>query len=188
MTDMRKIVFVVVTVVAAAIAFGQSAESIQKALSVESNALAAWGSDKAFVDAVKAQNAKKVSLDEIKRIDEQWIAGKADELAKQVTSSPCSEHLRALVAQHRGYGEAFVMDDQGALVCASARTSDYWQGDESKWQRAFSAGKGAVFIDRPRYDESAKAPLAQISVPVMDGGKAVGAITVGVNVTQIGAH
>ncbi|MBV9496974.1 MAG: PDC sensor domain-containing protein [Acidobacteria bacterium] len=185
---MRKIVVVVGTIAVAAIALGQSAESIQKALRAESNALAAWGSDKAFVDAVKAQNAKKVSLDDIKRMDEKWIAGKGDELTKQVTSNPCSEHLRALVAQHRGYGEAFVMDDQGALVCANARTSDYWQGDESKWQRAFADGKGAVFIDRPRYDDSAKAPLAQISVPVMDGGKAVGAITVGVNVTQIGVH
>jgi hypothetical protein len=172
----------------AAIALGQSAETIQKALSTESNTLAAWGSDKAFVDAVKAQNAKKVSLEEIKRIDADWTAGKSAELAKQVTSGPCADHLRALVAAHPGYGEAFVMDNQGALVCANAHTSDYWQGDESKWQRAFADGKGAVFIDRPRFDDSAKAPLAQISVPVMDGGRAVGAITVGLNVSQLGAQ
>ena len=166
-------------------AFGQSAEAIQKALSNEATALAAWGSDKVFVDAVKAQNAKKVSLAEIKRVDADWMAGKSGDAVKRVTSGPCADHLRALVAAHPGYGEAFVMDNQGALVCANDRTSDYWQGDESKWQRSFVDGKGAVFIDRPRYDDSAKAPLAQISVPVLDGGKAIGAITVGVNVTQI---
>jgi hypothetical protein len=173
----------------AAAAYGQSAESIQKALSNEAAALSAWGSDKVFVDAVKAQNGKKVPLADIKRMDTEWMAGKGEELVKRVTSGPCAEHLRALVTAHPGYGEAFLMDDQGALVCANARTSDYWQGDESKWQRSFADGKGAVFIDRPRFDDSAKAPLAQISVPVLDGGKAIGAITVGVNVTQIhGSH
>lgn len=38
---------------------------------------------------------------------------------------------------------------EGALVCANAKTSDYWQGDKAKWQRAFAEGKGSVFIDRP---------------------------------------
>jgi hypothetical protein len=171
-----------------ALALGQSAEAIQKALAAEASSLAAWGGDKAFVDAVKAQNAKRVALADIKRIDADWMAGKGEEVAKRVTSGPCADRLRALVAAHPGYGEAFVMDDQGALVCANGRTSDYWQGDESKWQRAFNGGKGEVFIDRPRFDDSAKAPLAQISVPVMDGGRAIGAITVGMNVSQIHAQ
>ncbi|HEV7923080.1 MAG TPA: PDC sensor domain-containing protein [Thermoanaerobaculia bacterium] len=182
---MRTLMMTIAAFAVAAAAFGQSAEAIQKALSNEAAALAAWGSDKVFVDAVKAQNAKKVSLAEIKRVDAEWMAGQGGEVVKRVTSGACADRLRALVAAHPGYGEAFVMDDQGALVCANARTSDYWQGDESKWQRSYRDGKGAVFIDRPRYDDSAKAPLAQISVPVLDGGKAVGAITVGVNVTQI---
>ncbi|HKO57551.1 MAG TPA: PDC sensor domain-containing protein [Thermoanaerobaculia bacterium] len=182
---MRNLMVCFMTLAMAATALGQSAEAIQKALTTEATSLAAWGTDKAFVDAVKGQNAKRVALAEIKRIDGDWMAGKSDDVVRRVTSGPCADRLRALVAAHPGYGEAFVMDDQGALVCANGHTSDYWQGDESKWQRAFKGGKGDVFIDRPRYDDSAKAPLAQISVPVMDGGKAIGAITVGVNVNQI---
>ena len=172
----------------AVLAQQQSAEAIQKALTSESAAIATWGSDKVFVDATKAQNAKKVKLTEIETIDKEWIAGKADDAVKRVTTGPCADHLRQLVAQHAGFGEAFVMDDQGALVCANSRTSDYWQGDETKWQRSFNGGKGAVFIDRPRYDESAQTPLAQISVPVMEGGKVIGAITVGVNVYRLKGH
>jgi hypothetical protein len=77
------------------------------------------------------------------------------------------------------------MDDQGAIVCATERTTDYWQGDEAKWQRAYNDGKGDVFIDRPKLDESANTRIAQISVPVMDGEKAIGAVTVGVVVEKL---
>lgn len=184
----RLLIVLCVLIAPAVLAQQQSAEAIQKALNGESTVIASWGTDKLFVDAVRAQNAKKVKLSEIDAIDKQWMAGKADDVAKRVTTGPCADHLRQLVAQHPGFGEAFVMDDQGALVCANARTSDYWQGDESKWQRSFNGGKGAVFIDRPRYDESAQMPLAQISVPVMDGGKAIGAITVGMNVYRLKGH
>ena len=71
------------------------------------------------------------------------------------------------------------------VVCATARTSDYWQGDEAKWQRAYDDGRGGTFIDRPKFDESANRRIAQISVPVMDGEKVIGAITVGVAIEKL---
>ena len=151
---------------------------MQKQLEQEAAKLRAWGSDAAIVAAVKAQNAKHVPLAQIQSLDEQWTAGKAPALVKQVTTGPCADRLRQLAGS--AYGESFVMDDQGAIVCATAKTSDYWQGDEAKWQRAFNDGKGSVFIDRPKLDESSTQRLAQISVPVTDGGTVIGAITVGV--------
>jgi hypothetical protein len=160
--------------------FAQSAETVQKQLDAEAQKLRAWGSDPVIVAAVKAQNAKHVALDTIKQRDAQWTSGKAEELVKQVTTGPCADHLRQLVAGNATYGETFVMDDQGAIVCATVKTSDYWQGDEAKFERAFNARKGNVFIDRPRFDESAASRLAQISVPVMEKDAAIGAITIGV--------
>ena len=154
---------------------------MQKQLDAEAAKLKAWGSDAAIVAAVKAQNAKHVSLAKIKQLDTQWTEGKAGTLVKQTTSGACADHLRQLAASNAAYGEVFVMDDQGALVCANAKTTDYWQGDEAKWQRAFNGGAGAVFIDRPRYDDSASRNLAQISIPVMENGRAIGAITVGLS-------
>ncbi len=161
----------------------QSAGSVQKTLSDEAAGLQAWGSDPAIVAAVKAQNAKRVSDAQVKALDEQWAADKAAELVNQVTTGPCADRLRALVGD--AHGETFVMDNQGALVCATAKTTDYWQGDEAKWQRAFNEGKGAVFIDRPKFDDSSSQRLAQISVPVMDGAVAIGAITVGVSIEKL---
>ncbi|HEV7767329.1 MAG TPA: hypothetical protein VGQ76_20170, partial [Thermoanaerobaculia bacterium] len=158
----------------------QSAGEVQKLLTDEAARLEAWGSDPIFVAAVKAQNAKRVSAAQVKTLDEQWFAGTNETLVKQVTTGPCADQLRSLIAGSAAHGETFVMDNQGALVCATAKTSDYWQGDEAKWQRAFNEGKGSVFIDRPKFDDSSSQRLAQISVPVLDKGIAIGTITVGV--------
>lgn len=166
-------------------AHAQSAGEVQKMLSDEATRLQAWGSDPVIVAAVKAQNAKRVSAAQVQSQDKQWTAGTADALVKQVTTGACADHLRTLIAGGAAHGETFIMDDQGALVCATAKTTDYWQGDEAKWQRAFNEGKGAVFIDRPKFDDSSAQRLAQISVPVLDKGVAIGAITVGVSLDKL---
>jgi hypothetical protein len=181
---MRLIAIRTLVLLSALSAAGQSADAIQKSLKTHAGTIRAWGTDKLLVGAVKAQNARKVPAAEVQRIDKAWIAGGEAALVKQVTTGPCADRLRQLVAQHPSFGETMLMDDQGALVCASEKTSDYWQGDESKWQRSFDGGKGALFIDRPRFDDSAVANLAQISVPVVDGGKVIGALTVGVDVRR----
>src|SRR5206468_10715851 len=102
------------------------------------------------VAAVSAQNNQQRTMTEITRRDDAWMAGKAEPLIKEMTTGPCADRLRALTATSPVYGETFLMDNQGALVCANQRTTDYWQGDEAKWQRSFNKGSGGVFIDRPR--------------------------------------
>jgi len=177
-----KLTPIALSLLLASSAFAQSAQTLQKRLDTEAAKLSAWGSDAAIVAAVKAQNAKHVPLATIQSLDKQWIAGKAATLVRQTTVGTCADYLRKLASSGSAaiYSEVFVMDDQGALVCANAKTTDYWQGDEAKWQRAFAEGRGNVFIDRPRYDDSSARNLAQISVPVVDGGRAIGVITVGV--------
>jgi hypothetical protein len=46
--------------------------------------------------------------------------------------------------------EMFVMDAKGLNVGQSDVTSDYWQGDEAKWQKTYGAGPGVVFVDGSR--------------------------------------
>jgi hypothetical protein len=63
---------VLVSLVFASSALAQSAETMQKLLDREALKVAAWCSDPAIVAAVKAQNAKRVSLDSIKALDTRW--------------------------------------------------------------------------------------------------------------------
>jgi len=160
--------------------FGQSADSVQKTLAREPEKLRAWASDERLIAAVKQQNARGVSLAEIQRQDKAWIAGGAADLVRRVTTGPCADQLRRFVASDPRYSETFVMDNQGALVCASQKTSDYWQGDEAKWIRVFQSPGHAPFVDRPKLDASTNTHLAQISLPMTDGGKIIGVITIGV--------
>lgn len=170
-----------VLLLVAGFAMGQSADAIQKRLAADAEKLRAWSGEEALVTALRAQNAKNTSQADIEKQDKAWVDGKNEALVRAVTTGACADRLRELAAK-QGYREAFVMDARGAIVCATQRTSDYWQGDEAKWARAFDGGKGATFIDRLRLDESAKANLAQISVPVMENGRAIGVITAGVAV------
>ena len=158
--------------------FAQSAEALQRELNAHAATISAWATDKTIVEAVRAQNARKMTLAEIQKEDASWMAGKNEALVTKMITGVCADHLRDL-AKKAGYGESFVMDNQGALVCATEKTSDYWQGDEPKWIRSFNGGNGTTFIDRPRFDNSAHTYLAQISVPIIDGGKTIGVITAG---------
>jgi hypothetical protein len=98
----------------------------------------------------------------------------------------CGKYLRKIQASAPYYAEIFVMDNQGANVAMSDKTSDYWQGDEAKFIKSYNGGRGAVFVDDVKFDNSTQAYLVQISVPVKDGDKIIGAITFGINVDKFG--
>lgn len=143
--------------------------------------------DPAVVAAAKAQNARKVPLAEIQQVDRAWLATRGlDERMRVLMDNDCARALKRAQAAQSEISEAFVMDDQGANVCMTNRTSDYWQGDEAKWKESF--GRSAAFVDKPAYDESAQAYLVQVSVPVMAGGKAIGAVTIGINLARLAAR
>jgi len=139
-----------------------------------------------IVAAVKAENDKGKSLDQIKAMDKKWkaTAGVADYM-KALMESDCGSHLKKIQNGQAFYAEIFVMDNQGANVAMTNKTSDYWQGDEAKFKESFKDGAGAVHISEVEFDDSTQAYLVQVSVPVKDNGKVIGAITFGVDVDKI---
>jgi hypothetical protein len=161
-------------------------EAPQKVKDLAQTQLAAIGKDASIVTAVKAENAKGKSLDQIKEMDQKWCKtpGVAD-FMQAVMDSECGKYLRSLQGSKPYFAEIFVMDNQGANVAMTDKTSDYWQGDEAKFTKSFNGGSGAVFVDEVKFDDSAQAYLVQVSVPVWDGDTAIGAITFGINVDNI---
>lgn len=136
--------------------------------------------DPTVVSAVVAQNARQLSLEAIRKVDQEWMATRGvNDLIKKHLESPCARALKAFAAKHPAVAEAFAMDAQGALVCSIAKTTDYWQGDEPKWQRAFGGGRGAEVVDSPQFDDSSLGYCIQVSVPVKERDKVVGVIAVG---------
>ncbi len=148
--------------------------------------LAALGSDPIIVEAVKKENAKGKTLAQIQETDAKWknTPGVADYM-QAIMDSACGKHLRTLQESETYYSEIFVMDNQGANVAMTDKTSDYWQGDEAKFKNSFNGGKGDVFVDEVEFDDSSQAYLSQVSVPVLDNGKVIGAITFGIDIDKI---
>jgi hypothetical protein len=144
------------------------------------------GTDPVIVKAVNEENAKGKTLAQIQEKDNEWIetSGIAD-FMKAIMESECGRHLRGIQEKIPSCAEIFVMDNQGANVAMTDKTSDYWQGDEAKFTESYKGGAGAVHISDVEFDDSAQAYLVQVSVPVKDGEKVIGAITIGIDVDKM---
>ncbi|MCB1835068.1 MAG: hypothetical protein KDH19_16775 [Geminicoccaceae bacterium] len=152
-----------------------------------------WLQDPEVVAALHEQNAEHAGLDQagIDRLDDTW-RGEAElgggPMISQVLSRPLSQ---LLTRQKNSNGtvvtEMFLMDNRGLNAGQSDVTSDYWQGDEAKWQKTFLVGPDAVFIDEIEFDESTEMFQTQVSVSIADPatGDAIGAVTIGLNVEEL---
>jgi hypothetical protein len=155
--------------------------------------LVSWLNDKAVITAVKEQNAKHAALSqaEIDKLDKDWRAqvdAAQKPLIDGVLKNQLSTFLAAKKAESKGViTEVFVMDDKGLNVGQSDITSDYWQGDEGKWQKTFKVGPEAVFLDKVEKDESTQTLQMQVSVSIKDPetGKVIGAATFGININEL---
>ena len=70
-------------------------------------------------------------------------------------------------------------------MAAYPATTDYWQGDEAKWKDTFHNDKGSLYIGPVELDESTNTKAVQISVPVLDKGKIIGVLIVGIKLSFI---
>ena len=150
--------------------------------------IAEWVADPVVLGAVKAQNASTANLTEheIIALDATWrqqvVSG--GDLIDTVLSNALSAHLKDIKMQGAGrYTEIFITDTRGLNVGQSGVTSDYWQGDEAKWQ--VPQDTSGIHIGEIEFDESTQSYQSQVSVPIMDEGSFVGVITVGVNVEML---
>jgi hypothetical protein len=131
--------------------------------------------------AVAAKNAEGESQQAIERRDREWSASPG--LRKAFTGSPCAERLREMTKADSLIVEVILMDEHGANVCISRDTSDYWQGDEAKWQKTFVEGHDP-YVDEPALDASTATYAIQLSVPVAQGARRIGALTLTLRVRK----
>lgn len=142
--------------------------------------------------SVDAQNQRLVDMaqDKIDALDNQWKAEReaADKpLIAATLSSPLSVYLARVQGKSLGlYAEIFVMDKNGLNVGQSSVTSDFWQGDEDKFQKTFDVADDAMFVDAPEWDDEAKIWRNQVSFTLVDASKKkIGAVTVEINLTEL---
>lgn len=165
--------------------------SVRKAVSPQAQS---WLSDPTVVGAVKSQNAKHAGIaqSKIDEMDNQWKAaaksGGANPVYDAVSSNAVSKQLKQVVADSKGrIVEILLMDDHGLNVGQTAGTSDYWQGDEPKWQKIFT-GNADLYMTDPEKDDKSGAMLTEASVPVMDpaGKQKIGVAMIVLDTAKLG--
>ncbi|CAM3541025.1 MULTISPECIES: hypothetical protein [Thalassospira] len=142
--------------------------------------------------SISSQNKLRTDMtqEQIDAADLQWRAEREAEdqpLVAAILTNPLSSYLTQVQARSGGmFAEIFVMDAVGLNVGQSSITSDFWQGDEAKFQNTYPNGPDAVFIDEAEYNEGADAWLAQLNMTMSNADRQpIGAVTVEVNLNEL---
>lgn len=134
-----------------------------------------------LIEAVREQNAQKLSMDTIRQRDTEWTATKdPTPFKRSLQNSRAGKLLGRYVTGNGFITEAFLTDSQGANIAVYPSTSDYWQGDEDKWSRAFNNGHGQIYIGPIEVDSSTNIASVQISAPILDKESTIGVLIVGI--------
>jgi hypothetical protein len=151
-----------------------------------------WLSNPVVALSINSQNRlrKGMTQDQIDAADTQWKAEREAQdqpLVAAILTNPLSSYLTQVQARSSGlYAEIFVMDAIGLNVGQSAITSDFWQGDEAKYQKTFPNGANAVFIDEAEYNEETDSWRSQLNMTMNDENRIpIGAVTIEVNLNEL---
>ncbi|PJI91770.1 PilJ/NarX-like methyl-accepting chemotaxis transducer [Yoonia maricola] len=155
--------------------------------------LVGWLTEPALIEAIKAQNAQHdgLSEDDVIALDQEWRAeagAGGGPMIERLLTAPVSNWLLEQQDATAGFvTEVFIMDNKGLNVAQSVETSDYWQGDEAKWQQTYSVGPDALHISEIEFDDSTGFYQSQASLAISDPatGEVIGAVTFGINVQNL---
>ena len=156
--------------------------AVQKELDRHIEIVKGWAADPVIVKAVLAQNEKGpiAGMDNAK-----WkTVRRSDDLVKGFQSNPAGQFLKTKCTDSQGtYSEAFLSGAQGEKVAFFEKTTSYIHKGAPKFDVPFNTGKS--WQGQPEFDESSQTHQIQVSVPVVSGGKTVGVLVVGVNLSKL---
>jgi len=169
-------------VAAAAQAAFEITPAIQAELDRQKKVIAGWAAERVIVRAVVEQNVKGPlsGMDNPK-----WkVLRRSDPEVTAFQSNPAGQFLRAKLEASGGLiTEAFLNGAQGEKVAFAEKTTSYIHKGAAKFDVPFTTRN--AWQGRPEFDESAQTYQIQISVPVLADGQAVGALVVGISLSQL---
>jgi hypothetical protein len=175
------VVFLGITVGVAAA--GQTiSPAVQKALDRQVEVVKGWAANPLLVKAVAAQNEKGpiAGMDNAK-----WkTVRRSDELIKGFQTNEAGQWLRQKCTESNGvFPEAFLNAEKGEKVAFYEKTTSYVHKGSPKFDVPFNSKR--VWQGSPEFDESSQTHQVQVSVPVVDAGRSIGVLVVGVSLTNL---
>ena len=155
---------------------------VQKEIDKHVEVIKGWAADPVIVKAVAAQNEKGPlpGIDNAK-----WkTIRRSEDTIKELQSGPAGQYLTQKVkGSNDTFSEAFLSAAKGEKVAFVEKTTSYIHKGQPKFDVPFDSGK--AWQGKPEFDESAQTHQLQVSVPVLSGGKVVGVLVVGLNLTKL---
>jgi hypothetical protein len=154
--------------------------AVQAKIDAKVQVIKVWATDPSVVAAVKAHNAS-VPPDQAAMTQDKWSGLTVlDPFVRSFTKNDAATFLKGKKTDD--VAEAFVSDAVGLKVAFLSKTSNWSHKGKPKHDVPM-AGKpwqGAVEVD-----ESTGVQEIQVAVPVMDGGKAIGSLVVGLSIAKL---
>lgn len=153
---------------------------VQAAIDAKVKAVQAWASDPAIIAAVKEQNAT-LPADYAAMTQDKWKGLTVmDPFVRSFTKNAAGTFLKG--KKDDFIAEAFLSAADGKKVAFLAKTSNWSHQGKPKHDDPM---KGKIWQGEIEVDESSGVQCVQVSVPVLDGDKAIGVLTVGFNVSKM---
>jgi hypothetical protein len=177
---------VVMLVLAAAVCFTATATAgpldpaTQAKVDAQLKAIQAWASSPALVDAVKAQNGNAPATHKA-MTQEKW-AGLTpfDPFVLSFSGNAAAQFLKT--KKDATVSEMFLSAADGAKVAFLAKTTSWTHKGKPKHDVPMT---GKTWQGEVETDQSTGLQQIQVAVPVMDGGKAIGSLVVGLQMARL---
>lgn len=140
----------------------------------------AWAADPAIVNAVKAHNAG-VTPEQTAMTQDAWKAlSVMDPFVRNFTKNDAALFLKSKKGEV--VSEAFLSGADGLKVAFLSKPTNWSHKGKPKHDDALA---GKIWQGPVELDESTGLQQVQVSVPVLDGGKAIGSLVVGLSLSKL---
>jgi ABC-type amino acid transport substrate-binding protein len=142
------------------------------------------------LDAAIADGPDIENLSQILNLDAQWQAlapQRYSEMARRVADQPASIAMEKWQQDRESLiTEIMLTNSIGTLVAMSQLTSDFWQGDEAKFEYHIRSDTPSLFVSPIHYDASTARFQVTVSMPVIVEGQwlPAGVLAIGLDVEQ----
>lgn len=139
-----------------------------------------WAAEPAIVTAVAAQNAT-LPADYAAMTQAAWERlAELDPIVRSFTRNALGQWLRAKKTDWMG--EAFVSDAKGLKVAFLSKPTNWSHAGKPKHDVPMS---GKTWQGKIEVDESTRASQLQVAVPILQEGKPIGSLVVGISLAKI---
>jgi hypothetical protein len=155
--------------------------AVQAKIDAQVKAVQTWASDPILVKAVKTQNAA-LPADHAAMTQEKWKSLTIlDPFVRTFSNNEAGAFLKG--KKGGAVSEAFLSDAAGLKVAFLAKTTSWSHKGKAKHDEPMT---GKTWQGPVEVDESTGVQQIQVAVPVLDDGKPIGSLVIGLSLAKLG--